>query len=485
MRKFIKPKVLSDIQTSGQTVYSASPRRINLSYRRAVSVSATNFCKWCIVIASSWFLILGSATAPTTTTLAANPAPTSAAQTRAELEAQLKDLEKQIDQYEDQIVGYQKQGSTLKGEVSKLNNKIAKLNLQIKAVNLTLSELDNKIVDTEAKIDATEESIDSKKILLAQLLNNVYQSDRSSLMEIFLKNPKISDFFSDMNSLTLLQGNVRTTIKEISDLRDELRDQKEQFALAKADAETIRKYQVAQKSQTDQLKAEKNKLIAVTKNEESKYQNLLKETKKTAAQVRSQIFTLLGGGELTFERAYQFAKHASDATGVRAALILAVLDRESALGQNVGKCRYNQVNSTTGLPTMSPKRDVAAFLEITKALDIDPESVMVSCAIPRDGAYGGAMGPAQFIPSTWKLYASRVSALTGRPANPWSNQDAFIGTALYLKDSGAANASVADERKAAARYYAGSNWSRFLWTYGEAVVSRANRFEADIAVMNG
>lgn len=485
MRKFIKPKVLSDIRISGQTVYSSTPTRINLSYRRVLSVSTTNFFKWCIVVASSWFLILGSATAPTTTTLAANPSTSSAAQTRAELEAQLKDLERQIDQYEDQIVSYQKQGSTLKNEVSTLNSKIAKLNLQLKAVNLTLSELDNKIVDTEERIDATEESIENKKILLAQILNNVYQSDRSSLMEIFLKNPRISDFFSDVNSMTLLQGSVRTTIKEITDLRDELKDQREQFALAKADAETIRKYQVAQKNQTDQLKAQKNQLIAVTKNEESKYQNLLKETQKTAAQIRSQIFTLLGGGELTFERAYQLAKYASDATGVRPALILAVLDRESALGQNVGRCRYNQINSTTGLPTMSPKRDVPAFLEITKALDIDPESVMVSCAIPRDGSYGGAMGPAQFIPSTWKIYAPRISALTGRPSNPWSNEDAFLGTALYLKDAGAANTSLAKEREAAARYYAGSNWSRFLWTYGEAVVSRANRFEADIAVMNG
>ncbi|MBI2888582.1 MAG: lytic murein transglycosylase [Candidatus Liptonbacteria bacterium] len=471
--RYLRPKVLQDIGPKQQgRAFARLAHHVDLRPRsrwekirlgKPVRLALT-------VFAVVWFLF-GTAIAPTT------PMHVAAAvdeEERKVLEAQLQELEGQIDQYEEQIVGYQKQGGTLKNEIATLNSKIAKLNLQIQAITLTLRQLDQKITDTKFQIKSTESSLESRRDALGALVRNLHTAEGESLLAVFLKNPRLSDFFADLNGVLVLQNSMRIAIEQMTDLRSQLADQQDQLLVARADAQTANAYQAAQKRAVDNAKKEKGQLLAVTKGQESKYQTLLKQTKEDAAKIRSRIFQLLGGGELSFEEAYQYAKLASGATGVSPALILAVLDRESALGQNVGRCTYATAMSPSNRPI---------FLRITEELGLNPDVMTVSCP-NRDGAYGGAMGPAQFIPSTWNLYKNQVAKVTGHsPASPWNSADAFVATALYLKDAGGATSSVSAQRTAAARYYGGSNWRRYLWTYGEAVVSRAQQFAEDITAI--
>lgn len=403
---------------------------------------------------------------------------------REVLENHLSDLEKQIDDYESTIKQYQSQGKTLKNEIKQFNAKIAKLNLQLQAVNITLDKLDKEIEATESNINNTQSTIDFNKSALSEGVRQLYENESNNLVEVLLMHERLSDFFGNLNSLASVQDNLRLAVQKISSLRDVLVEQKEQLSVERVDAAELKAYRSSQKENMEIAKQGKSGLLETTKGQESRFQELLKETRKTAAQIRSRIFELLGGGELSFNQAYEFAKFAEKATGVRAALILSVLDKESAFGQNVGRCKYNEINSRTGKPAMNPGRDQSLFLDITASLGINPESVLVSCP-NRDGAYGGAMGPAQFIPSTWAIYKDRVAEMTGNnPPSPWRHGDAFLATALYLKDAGADNATLAQERKAAAKYYAGKRWQNYLWTYGERVVSKAEALQKDIDVLN-
>lgn len=478
-----KPRILSDIQFRRISVYSRLAPRVNLNFERRQSFPFLLLFKTTSVLAIVMILILGHTAAPTLPTLAAD------AQSEAEragLEAKLKDLESQISTYQQQIVGYQKQGSSLKGEIGKLNAKVSQLNLEIKANEYALRQLDFQIGDTQTKITKTQNDINIQKTNLGLILRTLYETDKINVLEILLRSQKFSDFFNDVNSLTSLQSNMRDTINQITDLKGKLEDQQGQLALQKKDTEDIRVLRQQQKQEADQVKAEKNQLLAVTKGQESKYQDLLKQTKATAAEIRSRIFQLLGGGEMSFGDAYKLAKLAGSATGVRPAFVLAILDRESALGQNVGKCTYLSAPMSSKQkkqPDGTYKSEVDIFLELAKTLNLaNPESLSVSCH-NGDGAYGGAMGPAQFMPSTWDMYTAQISTVTGHdPASPWNNADAFAAAALYLKNSGAATS----ERTAAAKYYCGGNWNRYVCTnvYAKKVIDQAANFEDDIATLN-
>jgi peptidoglycan hydrolase CwlO-like protein len=430
-----------------------------------------------------------------TSTPADAPAQTgpSVADQRKDLEGQLADLEKQIDDNQKTIDSYQKQGKTLNGEIGTLNARINKLNLQIKAVNLNLANLSQDINDTQKNINQTENNIDLHRDAISKALQTLYEADQQSTIEILLANNKLSDFFGDMNNITLVQDNLRVALSEITKLRQQLVEDKDQLTAQKEDAENLRAVQQSQKKTVETTKTQKSTLLVQTKGKESEYQKLLAKNKATAAQIRSRIFELLGGGELTFEKAYQYAKLAEGATGVRAALVLAILNQESLLGKNVGRCSY-----TTA---MNPTRDKPIFLDLLKQLNIDPSSefAKVSCPILAHGSYGGAMGPAQFIPSTWKLYEPKITAVTGNnPPNPWNNSDAFAATAVYIRDllDSSGCKSYADtnknalpyqtliERCAASKYYAGGNWYKYRFYYGDPVADKADQFQKDIDTLN-
>ena len=481
----LKPKLAVDIKVKGQTdPFSARPRRINLSFKPRTRL-AKLLTHVPLYVGSAMFVLLLSSHA-----FAPNVAPGTHAQTtqittdeRAALEAQLKLYEEQIAGYEKTIKEYGQRGTSLKSEISILNTKINKINLQIKAVNLSISKLDKEIKDTSGKIDVVQTNIDSKKSTLTKALNNIYVSDRVDYIEILLQNPKLSDFFSNVNNLAVLQNNLRGVLEELVASHEELVEYENQLSLKRIDAAQLKSYQDAQKATVLSTKTEKDTLLKITKGKESEYQKYLVETRKKAAEIRSRIFQFLGGGELTFEKAYELAKLAEGASGVRAALILAILDRESALGQNVGQCDYRTA--------MHPTRDIPKFLNMINRLGLQNElnngTLKVSCA-NSDGVYGGAMGPAQFIPSTWVMYESRIGQVTDNvPPSPWRNTDAIVGTALYIKDAMSAcsaHSGLAKERCAAARYYAGSRWQTYLWGYGANVVNLAEKFQSDIDILN-
>lgn len=467
-----------DIKTAKANPFSRIRERVNLSYKRPhFSFSLASIFKFAAVISAGLYLIFGFAFAPVYFHNISAVAAENSEEERAELEKQLLELEDQISKYESTVSSYKKQGKTLQAEIDRLNTKMKKINLQIKAVESSISNLDKEININKEQVVSTENDLNFNKQALSKSLQNIYEKGDEGLLEIVLKNPKFSHFIDDLNSFVILQDSLRVAVDKIEQLRESLLEAQEQLAIKKSDAIALRSYHDSQKDTLVSSKSEKSQLLSITRGQESRYQELLKETKRTAAQIRSQIFQFLGGGELSFEKAYELAKVAEAATGVRAALILAVLDKESALGQNVGRCSYKTA--------MHPKRDIPIFLALVGELGINPDTIMVSCA-NRDGAYGGAMGPAQFIPSTWRLYAARVSDITGnKPSSPWRNADAFVGTALYLKDAGATKGStLSEERQAAARYYAGSRWRSYLWTYGDRVVSKARKFQQDIDILN-
>jgi len=411
--------------------------------------------------------------------------------TRQECEELLKKYEEEIKKYEEEIQKTGKEKKTLQNQIAILKQKIEKLKLQIEQSNIMIRDTTLQIKDTEESIKKTSAKIEDQKRKIAEILRAIHEMDKKSLLEILLSENDLSGFFNNLMYLENLNSKVQDLLSVVKNLKASLEEQKLVLDKEKENLERMLKIQILQKQESESLKSEKEELSKLT---EAQYQRLLtekKEIEKKAAKIRARIFELMGVSQApTFGEAYELAKYVEKMTGVRPAFLLAVLTQESNIGKNVGQCFLKDPNTGDGIKVnsgekvegvMNPVRDVPYFLVITKELGRDPFATLVSCPIPSVGGWGGAMGPAQFIPSTWMNYRDRVRQITGS-ADPWKIKDAFVAAALYLADYGAARRTPDAEWTAAMMYFSGTTNPAYSF-YGNSVMAIASRYEEDIKIL--
>ncbi len=374
----------------------------------------------------------------------------------AKIEAELAELLKKQK-------AQQKNTGTLTGDVAYLTSQINALKAKIKARSLAIAQLKVSINEKSSTIRTLEEKIKSQYESIAQLLRNTNEFDNENIIHLVLSDQSVSDFFSDVESYASIKEAVKTAVDELRGVKTETEVEKKDLE-AKQDQETDAKAELegAQKK-VAQSEAEKRQLLAISKQKEAEYQKLAAEKRARAARIRSALFPLANTAQkIEFGTALEYANEVKAAFGVDPAFLLAVLTQESNLGANVGQCLLTNtetgagVGKNTGMPfpnVMKPTRDVGPFLEITKTLGLDPFQTPVSCPIAGVAGWGGAMGPAQFISSTWKLFESRLRNVLDRYANPWVPRDAFFASGMYLSDLGAIGTSQSAQNRAACRYY--------------------------------
>ena len=388
----------------------------------------------------------------------------------------IKQLESQIEQYNQEISKKQSEEQSLANQVSIFELQIKQSQAEIDATNLTIKQLTSAIIDKEKSIAQRELEIKEQNILLGLYLRQVQRSDQGSLLEFLLKNRKFSDFFNDLNSIGNIQNQIHITLSKIKDLKEKLIKEKANLEDDKAEQEQLKRIQTRQKTSIENTKKEKQKLLELTKGQEKLYQQLIIKARADIEAIKNQPYDLAMGFKMTFEEALSNAMKASQHTGVRPAFLMAILKIESDWGGNVGKGNWRT--------DMHP-RDFEAFAAITSALGLNPDSTPVSKK-PYYG-WGGAMGPAQFIPTTWILYEQTVAQLTGHtPPSPWNIEDAFTASGLMLSEAGANKQTHGSEVKAAKIYIAGGRWNTSLTAriYANNVLAAATKIQKDIDILN-
>jgi membrane-bound lytic murein transglycosylase B len=442
----------------------------------------------CLIIGPTGAAFAQAQTGTPATTPASTPAiaPPNTAAEQAALEAQLNDVLQQIAAQQQVLSQEQQTASSIQRDITILQGQIKEAQLEIQAHQLAIQALGQNIDQKNQTIVTLGDQINQSDASLADLIRQTNEEDGFSFMDVLLSNTDISNYFIDDDEYQTLRQDMIATIGVI--------EQSESDTEAAKQALTVQKLQqtaeqISVEDEQNKIVADQNQektLLALSKAKQATYQSVINQKEAQATAIRNALFVLRDTAAIPFGTALQYADEAQKITGVNPAFLLAILTQESDLGENVGSCYLTNdatgagVKVTTGAyiaKVMNPSRDVPPFLQITASLGRDPSATKVSCPIGGTG-WGGAMGPAQFIASTWAIIQSRIAAATGdNPPDPWNPQDAFMASALFLSDLGAGSGTTGGELQAACSYYGTRGYT---CAYGRSVMSQASSIQTNM-----
>lgn len=384
-----------------------------------------------------------------------------------EKEQSLAEIAGKIQQLKTERAAKEGQKQQLTTVVEILENRALQARLELDHTRISIEEVRLRIRQTEDEIHGLSLKEGRLRGQLRELLRTLAILDRRSPLEVLLVRGTFADFLGDRQAIARVQTRATALLTTTQDLHRSRQARETDLETRRSDLENLERLQDVQRDSLVSQEREKRRALSQTVADAAQVAARLAEAEQARREIQAEIFFLRNVGiRLSLQQAEDYARYAGGATGVRPALLLGVLKVESNIGTNVGSGRYPD-------DVHPAHRD--AFLRVAEKLGLDPREMPASAKPTSYAGWGGALGPGQILPGTWERIDEEVARLVGKPqANPFELLDAFVGTAVLLRNAGAA---AGNEYEAVNRYFAGPNWARFTW-YGDRVLAVAKEYEA-------
>lgn len=368
------------------------------------------------------------------------------------------DTAEEIQNHLDNLLKKQKEAEA---ELAVEQSKLYKNQAQIKTTQALIKQIKDEIIRLEEELKNLEDRARLNKAMLTEYIRQLYYTSQENdpLVSLAMFQGNLSDMVLNFDSTVSIKEKITDVLQVINDAKTETEKAKSALAGQQQDKQQALKSQQAQQNQIAGEVQEKQISVA--------------EIQQKIAKLRSTLSSFLGKSFNT-DDIIEAIKFASKQTGVRKEFLMAMLDKESDLGRFTGGCTYDK--SKMG------SVNEGIFKRIASELEYNYKKLKVSC--PLSYGIGGAMGVAQFMPTTWGDpdgspvgWRSRISSATGHNhPDPWSLTDGVVGMALKLKAAGADKKS--GEQNAAAAYYCGSRLSRAVCqNYANSVISWSKGYD--------
>lgn len=189
--------------------------------------------------------------------------------------------EEQIRAIEREVQGYNAEAGRLAAEADTLQNAIGRLNAEKNVIQSQITLSQAKYDQLAADIAANEKKIKENQDALGVILADLYVDDKITPLEMIASSKNIGDFLDKQEYRNSVSEKLSDTIAEIKDLKKQLEEDK-------IAVERVLEDQKSQRAVLAQKEAEKQNILAQTKNDENAYRSLSAKKNADIEKLRQQ-----------------------------------------------------------------------------------------------------------------------------------------------------------------------------------------------------
>ncbi len=185
---------------------------------------------------------------------------------------ELSKLRDQIAAQQKQLDGVRQRKATLQNQLDILDGQIKLSELQLQAlsdqidtVNLTMSQTNGELVSAEIQIF-------EKKKVLREAIKEAYMRSRSGLLEVLIGSSNLSDFISQIEYISTIEGRITGSISVLQTLNEQLKGKKQELEAADKQLKELQSSKQLEQNSMDAQANAKENILHDTNLTEAEYQ---------------------------------------------------------------------------------------------------------------------------------------------------------------------------------------------------------------------
>lgn len=158
---------------------------------------------------------------------------------------------------------------------------VNKLQSQIVSLQSQIIENQKRVASLQQQIADAEEDLAKQKKLLGENIRAMYVEDDISTLEMLASSKDLSDFVDKQQYRNSVKNKIKLTLDRITELKHQLKAQKESLDQTIAEQQTIQNQLAAQQS-------EQHKLLSLTEQEKAAVDGQIKDNNSKISELRKQ-----------------------------------------------------------------------------------------------------------------------------------------------------------------------------------------------------